>query len=77
MGQMQVTREAERVQRSVMLSVMAYPLLVKLYGREEEFKQGWSLFQLKQRFTGDVFQEQIKRSERRWKEKLDEYRAAA
>ena len=32
LGQMQVTKEAERVTRSVALSVLAYLLLVRLYG---------------------------------------------
>ena len=77
LGQMQVTKEADRVERSVVLPVMAYLLLVKLYHQEEEFKGGWSLFQLKQRFTADVFKEQLHRSEDRWKEKLNNLKAAA
>ena len=32
---MQVTKEAERVTRSVALSVLAYLLLVRLYGYDE------------------------------------------
>ena len=77
LGQMQVTKEAERVERSVVLPVMAYLLLVKLYYQEEEFDKGWSLFKLKQRFTADVFKEQLHRSEGRWKEKLNKLKAAA
>lgn len=76
LGQMQVTKEAGRVGRSVVLPVMAYLLLVKLYHQEEEFKGGWSLFKLKQRFTTDVFKEQLHRSEDRWKEKLNKLKAA-
>ena len=74
---MQVTKEAERVERSVSLPVMAYLLLVKLYSHEEEFHTGWSLFKLKQRLTADVFKEQLHRSEDRWKEKLNNLKAAA
>jgi DDE family transposase len=77
LGQMQVTKAADRVKRSVMLPVMAYLLLVKLYHREEEFKEGWSLFKLKQRFIADVFKEQLHRSEDRWTEKLNKLKAAA
>jgi hypothetical protein len=44
LGQMQVTRDADRVARSVVLSVCAYLLLARLYGRDEESGQPWSLF---------------------------------
>jgi hypothetical protein len=77
LGQMQVSKQAERVKNSVMLSVMAYLLLVRIYGKDQEYKEGWSLFKLKQRFILDVYQEQIKRSERKWKEKLNRYKVAA
>jgi hypothetical protein len=77
LGQMQVTKEADRVERSVVLPVMAYLLLVKLYHHEEEFTGGWSLFKLKERFTADVFREQLHRSEDRWKEKLNKLKVAA
>ena len=76
-GQMQVTREAKRVERSVVLSVIAYLVLLRLYGRGQWVKEGFSIFKLKQRFTADVFQEQLNRSEKKWREKLDKYRAAA
>src|SRR6266478_1484341 len=42
LGQMQVTKEAERVGRSVALSVLAYLLLVRLYGRDESLSKEWS-----------------------------------
>ena len=74
---MQVTKEADRVERSVVLPVMAYLLLVKLYHQEEEFHRGWSLFKLKERFTADVFKEQLHRSEDRWKGKLNKLKVAA
>ncbi len=77
LGQMRVTKEAERVERSAGLSVMAYLLLVKLYGRDEEVKEGFSLFKMKQRFIADVMQEQLNRSEQKWRRKLEKYRAAA
>lgn len=77
LGQMQVTKQTERVKRSVMLPVMAYLMLVKLYYKEDEFKGGWSLFKLKERFTADLFKEQLHRSEHRWQEKLNKLKAAA
>ena len=51
LGQMQVTKENERVERSVALSVLAYLLLVRLYGRDEALSKDWSLFKLKGNYS--------------------------
>ncbi|HXG65531.1 MAG TPA: transposase [Blastocatellia bacterium] len=77
LGQMQVTKRAERVERAVALPVLAYLLLVRLYGREEADEKRFSLLKLKQRFAADVFQEQLSRNEQKWRKKLDKYRLAA
>jgi hypothetical protein len=77
LGQMQVTRDAARVARSVALSVCAYLLLIRLYGRDEAMGQPWSLFRLKQRFHADLMREQVDRTERKWKRKLKQYADAA
>jgi hypothetical protein len=77
LGRMQVTRDAERVARSVALSVCAYLLLVRLYGREEAMGQPWSLFRLKQHFHADLMREQVDRTERKWQRKLKQYADAA
>ena len=77
LGRMQVTRDADRVARSVALSVCAYLLLVRLYGRDEESRQPWSLFRLKQCFHADVMREEIDRTERKWQRKLKQYENAA
>ena len=74
---MQVTKEVARVERSVLLPVMTYLLLLRLYGREAATRQEVSLFQFKQRFTTDVFAEQLNRSEQKWRKKLDQLRLAA
>ncbi|PON14022.1 hypothetical protein C2W62_31280 [Candidatus Entotheonella serta] len=74
---MQVRRDADRVARSVALSVCAYLLLVRLYGRDAKSGQPWSLFRLKQRFQADLMQNEIDRTERKWKYKLKQYEAAA
>jgi hypothetical protein len=63
---MQVTKEAERVRRSVALSVLAYLLLIRLYGRDEALMQEGSLLQLKERFIGEVAQDAVWRAELRW-----------
>jgi hypothetical protein len=77
LGQMQVTKEARRVERGLLLPILAYLLLLRLYGREFSPEHGASLWQLKRRFTEEVYQEQYDRSEQRWRKKLDQYRAAA
>ena len=77
LGQMQVTKEKERVERAMRLPVMAYLLLLNLYGKELDPDKGFTLFRLKQRFTDEVWQEQLDRSDARWRKKLDKYRAAA
>lgn len=77
LGRMQVTKDAARVSRSVALSVLAYLLVVRLYGKEAQSASESSLFRLKQRFVADVFQEHINRTERRWHAKLDKCRLAA
>jgi hypothetical protein len=77
LGQMQVTRDADRVARSVALSVCAYLLLARLYGRDAKLGQPWSLFRLKQRFQADLMREEINRTERKWKRKLQQYEDAA
>ena len=77
LGQMQVTRDADRVARSVGGSVCADLLLVRLYGRDAKSGQPWRLFRLKQRFQADLMQNEIDRTERKWKRKLKQYEAAA
>ena len=51
LGQMQVTKDKARVERSVVLPVLAYLLLLRLYGRSAASRREVSLFALKQRFT--------------------------
>jgi hypothetical protein len=77
LGQMQVTKEEQRIQRSVALPVMAYLLLLRLYGLESEPEQCTSLFALKQRFIEEAYQEQYDRAEIRFKKKLERYQRAA
>jgi hypothetical protein len=77
LGQMQVTKTAERVGRSVTLSVMAYLLLVRLYGHDEALTKEWSLFKLKERFIGAVAQEAVTRTERKWQRKFKQFKDVA
>ena len=74
---MQVSQDAERVERSVILPVCAYLLLVHLYGHDQAADKGWSLFQLTQRFTEALMQDQVNRVERKWRRKWSQIKAAA
>jgi DDE family transposase len=77
LGQMQVTKEHERVGRSVVLSVLAYLLLVRLYGPDAVLTKEWSLFKLKERFIGEVAQDAVRRTEQKWQRKLKQFRDVA
>jgi hypothetical protein len=77
LGRMQVTHDKERVTRSVALSALAYLLLVRLYGSEEAVRQDWSLFKLKERFIGEVAQDAVQRTERKWQRKLKQFKDVA
>ena len=65
LGQRQVTKEGGRVTRSVVLSVVAYLLLGRLYGQDKALTQEWSLFKLKERLAEEVAKKTMTRMERR------------
>ena len=77
LGQMQVTKESKRVEHSVTLSVLAYLLLVRLYGQNEARTQAWSLFKLKERFIGEVAQDAVRRTELKWQRKSKQFKDVA
>ncbi len=77
LGQMQVSQDADRVERSVILPVCAYLVLIHLYGREQAGNPGWSLFQLKQRCTEALMQDQVNRVEQKWQHKFNKIKEAA
>ena len=62
MGQHQVTKQVERVERSIGISVVAYLMLIKLRAQNIPAHGAWSLFQLKQNFAWQVGQEQLEHS---------------
>jgi hypothetical protein len=66
-GRRQVSQEADRVERAVVLPVCASLLLVHWYGNEEGACKDWSLFQLKQRCTEAFMQDQMNRVEQKWR----------
>jgi Transposase DDE domain len=77
LGRMQVSQDVERVERSVILPVCAYLLLIHLYGHEQASSPSWSLFQLKQRCTEVLMQDQINRVEQKWQHKFNKIKEAA
>ena len=60
-----------------MLSVLAYLLLVRLYGHDEALTKGRSLFKLKERCIGEVAQDAVRRTEQKWQRKLKQFRDVA
>ena len=76
-GRRQVSQDAERVERSIVLPGCAYLLLVHLYATEQGERQDWSLFQLKQRFTEMCMQDQGQRVEQKWLRKWRKIKHAA
>ena len=74
LGQMQVTAERERVERSVML---AYLLLVRLYGHDEALSKDWSLFKFKEHFIDEVAQDAVACTERKWQRKFKQFKKVA
>ena len=77
LGQRQVTKDKERVMRSVALSVVASLLLVRLYGSDEGHTKEWSLFKLKERLSGEMAQEAVWRTELKWQRKLKQFKDVA
>jgi Transposase DDE domain len=77
LGKMQVTKQAARVVNALLLPILAWLLLLRLYGAELEPDQSCPIWQLKQRFIEEVYQEQHDRSEQKWRKKLAQLRAAA
>jgi hypothetical protein len=62
LGQHQVTKDPQRVERSVAMSVMAYLMMVKFRAQNIPEQGPWSLLTLKQHFTWQLGQAQIERS---------------
>jgi Transposase DDE domain len=77
LGQMQVTKKEERIQRSIALPVMAYVMLLRVYAPELQPDQRTSFFALQKRFRTEVYQEQFDRSEVRFKKRLARFKQAA
>jgi hypothetical protein len=77
LGQQQVTKEPQRVERSLAISVMASLRIVKSRARDIPEPGAWSMFTLKRHFRWQVAPEQIERSvAQRLRKGLQERKAA-
>jgi hypothetical protein len=77
LGQHQVTKDPQRVERSLAISVMAYLLIVKWHAQDIPQKGPWSLYTLKRNFMWQRAQGQLKRAaEQRLQTGLWERKAA-
>ena len=59
LGQAQVTKDPQRVERSVALSLMAYLLLIRFRYHDIPVQGPWSAFTLKRNFAWHIAQQQI------------------
>lgn len=64
MGQHQVTKQVDRVERSVAVAIMAYLLLLKLQAKDIPADRPWSAFRLQRTLAWEVTQAQCERSAR-------------
>ncbi|MCF8109764.1 MAG: transposase [Desulfohalobiaceae bacterium] len=74
LGQHQVTKDKDRVDKSVGVAIIAYLTLIRARHHEIKPGQAWSIFQLKNSFTWEVYHQQI---EHTFKLKLNKYAKAA
>jgi Transposase DDE domain len=77
LGQHQVTKDPQRVERSVAMSVMAYLVIVKFRAQDIPKQGSWSLFTLKQNFTWQLVQGQLERTAKQQLRKALQEREAA
>jgi hypothetical protein len=64
MGQHQVTKTVDRVERSVAVAIMAYLLLLELHAKDIPADRPWSAFYLQRAFAWEIVQAQYERSAR-------------
>jgi Transposase DDE domain len=64
LGQHQVTKHVDRVERSIAVAIMAYLLLLKLQAQDIPSDRPWSAFRLQRAFAWEVAQAQCERSAR-------------
>ena len=73
LGEHQVTKEADRIEKTIGVAIIAYLVLIRARKRDIGPEQSWSIFQLKSNFTNSVICNQFQGNLRR---KLDKLRKA-
>jgi hypothetical protein len=61
LGQHQVTKHVDRMERPVPMAIMAYLLLLKLHAKDIPADRPWSAFRLQRAFAWEVIQGQCER----------------
>jgi IS4 transposase len=74
LGEHQVTKEVDRIEKSIGVAIIAYLVLIRARKRDIRPGQSWSIFQLKSNFTNDLICNQFQHNLRR---KLDKLMKAA
>jgi hypothetical protein len=62
LGQHQVTKKVDRIERSVAVAIIAYLLLLKLQAKDIPADRPWSAFRLQRAFAWEVMEAQCQRS---------------
>ncbi len=74
LGQHQVTKDEDRVDKSVGVAIIAYLTLIRARHHEIQPGRAWSIFQLKNSFIWETYQKQVEHS---FKLELNKYAKAA
>jgi hypothetical protein len=56
---MQVTKDENRIEKSIGLSILAYLLILKMQHKDIPDSQGWSIFTLREKFRHRVMKNQF------------------
>jgi hypothetical protein len=70
LGKMQVTKDENRIEKSIGLSILAYLLILKMQHQNIPVNQSWSIFSLRETFRHRVMKNQFKHDYKLMEEKL-------
>lgn len=70
LGKMQVTKDENRIEKSIGLSILAYLLILRMQHQDIPVNQSWSIFSLREKFRHRVMKNQFKHDYKLMEEKL-------
>ena len=70
LGKMQVTKDENRIEKSIGLSILAYLLILRMQHKDISDKQCWSIFSLREKFRYRVMKNQFNHDFKLMKGKL-------